>query len=247
MVQPPAQRRRQAGPDSAGGDEGFTLMEVLVAVAILALSLTSLLGSQLESMQATRYARQISAAAFLAEYQLIEIEWQQRQDGWQTNDITFKGDFDDQGWPDIEYECLVDYIELPEYNQMVAAKQAADQGTDGDEAYTQDAADTTFDALGIVWPIIKSAIENSIRRASCTVFWKNGKVDEEFDVITFWTDPKGLTQIPQMGGEYTEEDDKSGEDGGGSDPGGRPGSGGSPLQPGQPQGSGGGAMGSFVP
>ena len=57
----------------AKADSGFTLLEVLVAVAILALSLTSLLGSQIESMQATRYARQISAAAFLAEYQLIEI------------------------------------------------------------------------------------------------------------------------------------------------------------------------------
>jgi type II secretion system protein I len=213
MSKPPAQRRLEAGRQEAvGNDEGFTLLEVLVAVAILALSLTSLLGSQIESMQATRYARQISAAAFLAEYQLIEIEWEQRQDGWQTNDVSFKGDFGDQGWPDIDYECLVDYIELPEYNQMMQAKEQADQATDGDDAYTQDAADSTFSALGIVWPIIKAAIENSIRRASCTVYWKNGKVDEEFDVITFWTDPTGLTQLPQMGGEYTDEDDKSGED-----------------------------------
>lgn len=214
MARPPGARRlaaqRGAQRNAIGGGEGFTLLEVLVAVAILSLSLTSLLGSQIESMQATRYARQITAVAFLAEHQLIEIEWQQRDDGWQTSDVTFKGDFDDEGWPDISYECLVDFIELPEYNEMVRAKEATD--TDGDDNYgPQDAADQTFSALAIVWPMIKNAIENSIRRASCTVYWKNGKIEEEFDVVTFWSDPKGLTQMPDLGGEYSEADDKSGE------------------------------------
>ena len=55
------------------GQAGFTLLEVLIAVAILALSLTSLLGSQIDSLRATRYAQGITAAAFLAELkQLLE-------------------------------------------------------------------------------------------------------------------------------------------------------------------------------
>ena len=53
------------------GARGFTLLEVLVAVAILSLSLTSLLGSQMQAMRATDRARQLSAIAFLAEAQLI--------------------------------------------------------------------------------------------------------------------------------------------------------------------------------
>ncbi len=218
------------GDARTAGQGGFTLLEVLIAVAILGVSLTSLLGSQIESMQATRYARQLSAAAFLAEYQLVEIEWQQRKDGWQTSDVTYQGDFDEQGWPEMEYECFVDFIELPEYNQMVAAKEAADQDTDGDDAYVQDAGDQAFGALGMVWPMVKAAIENSIRRASCKVMWRNGKVDEEFDVVTFWTDPSGLAAVPTLGGEFdTNADDTSsdgsGSPGGGATGGGRPGSG----------------------
>lgn len=227
-----ASMEREDAPMSAplgpGPQKGFTLLEVLIAVAILAVSLTSLLGSQLDSMQATKYARQLTAAAFLAEYQLVEIEWQQRQDGWQTNDVTYEGDFDDQGWPEIKYECFVDYIELPEYNQLLQAKEDADRDTDGDAAYTQDAGDNAFGALGMIWPIVKAAIENSIRRASCVVRWKNGNVDEEFDVATFWSDPTALTSIPTMGGEFnTATDDPiNGQDGGTGTTGGANGGGG---------------------
>jgi hypothetical protein len=79
----------------------------------------------------------------------------------------------------------------------------------------------------MVWPIVKEAIENSIRKVDCTVSWKHGNIHEEFKVQTFWTDPVALTQLPQAGGEFTEQDDPSGsnEEGGegGTDPGGAPG------------------------
>src|SRR5690606_37718888 len=98
-----------------GGGGGFTLLEVLLAVAILAISLTSLLSSQMAALRATRYARGVSVAAFLAESKLIDIEWELRKDGWGDNDKEFEGDFSEEGWPDARYTCLVDMIELPDY------------------------------------------------------------------------------------------------------------------------------------
>ncbi len=61
-------------PSSAKHSRGFTLLEVLIAIGILSMSLTSLLSSQMASMRATRYAQGVTAAAFLAEHQLLEIE-----------------------------------------------------------------------------------------------------------------------------------------------------------------------------
>ncbi|MCB9715247.1 MAG: prepilin-type N-terminal cleavage/methylation domain-containing protein [Myxococcales bacterium] len=217
------------------GARGFTLLEVLVAVAILSLSLTSLLGSQMQAMRATDRARQLSAIAFLAEAQLIEIEWELKRDGWGVDDQTFDGDFSEQGWPDVHYACVVDLIEMPDYNQLVEAKDASE--TDGDDDYIQDAGDQAFGALGMVWPVVKEAIEQSIRKSSCTVRWniaqRKGKGNKKLDdpvcdedeldcltIMTFWTDPAKLDQLPSLGGEVTDEDDPSTDDGGGGGGGG---------------------------
>jgi type II secretion system protein I len=181
---------------SAARARGFTLLEVLIAVAILSTSLTSLLRSQMDSMRATRYAQGVTAAVFLAEFQLQEIEWIQRRDGWAMTDRKFEGTFGEQGWPDTKYDCLVDFIELPEYSALARANDANRnmQGT-----YVAKQKDKAFSALGMVWTIIKKAIEQSIRKASCTVRWKDGKIEHDFTVETFWTDPAKLASLPAPG------------------------------------------------
>lgn len=214
---------------------GFTLLEVLVAVAILSITLSSLLGSQIAAIRATDQARRLSSVAFLAEGQLVEIEWELRRDGWGTDDQTFEGDFSEEGWPDVEYVCVIDLIEMPDYQELVAAKDAAESEGDEMSAY-MDAGDQAFGALGMVWPIVKEAIEQSIRKAWCTVRWSaDGKPRRQSDawecgehenecltISTFWTDPEKLKTLPQLGGEATDEDDgRDGDDGGAGGEGGR--------------------------
>jgi prepilin-type N-terminal cleavage/methylation domain-containing protein len=203
------------------GEGGFTLLEVMIAVAILGVSMTSLLTSQVASVRATRYAQAITSVAYLAEYQLIEVEWLMEKDGgWVREDRNYEGSFSDLGWPDVRYECLVDFIELPEYSKLRAAKDAAARETDGQTGvYYKSAGDQAFTALGLVWPMVKIAIENSIRKVTCKVKWKQGKYKHEMEVATFWTDPEKLVAIPQMGGEAL-----PGEEGGGAGGAGGPGS-----------------------
>jgi type II secretion system protein I len=224
---------------------GFTLLEVLVAVAILAIMLSSLMGSQLNSIQATRYARDISIAALLAEWQLVELETQQRKTGFVKSDVELDGDFADQGWDDFEWTCTVHFVELPDYNELVAAKDETDEASGAKDDNMVSAGDQMFGALGMVWPIVKNAIESSIRKVTCTVTWKTGNIDYEYDVQTFWTDPAGMTALPGAGGEFTDADDPSNQ----ADPndpntsgGGRGGTGGT-LPPSMGGGTGPGKMG----
>ncbi len=200
------------------GDGGFTLLEVMIAVAILGVSMTSLLTSQVASIRATRYAQALTSVAFLAEYQMIEVEYQMQIDGgWVREDRVYEGNFADQGWPKITYKCLVDFIELPDYSKLRAAKDSAQEDESG--ADYQDASDQAFTALGLVWPMVKQSIENSIRKVVCTVTWSEGRREREMQVSTFWTEPEKLTSVPGLGGEALPGDDeeaKAGQSGGGS-------------------------------
>lgn len=184
---------------------GFTLLELLIAVATLSLALTSLLHSQMNAVRMTQRAQMNTAVAFLADYQMVELEWQvkQEEDGWGNNDKEYAGTFADQGWPEIRYQCLVDMIELPDYSALQRAADAADDDGGGDGV--QDAGEQALDGLGVFWPVIKGAIENSVRKVSCTLHWNDGDVPREFTAQTYWTDPTKLNQIPDAGGEVVDE------------------------------------------
>ena len=239
-------------PRGYGGKAGFTLLEVLVAVAILSITLSSLLGSQIAAIRATDHARRLSSVAFLAEGQLVEIEWELKRDGWGTDDKTFEGDFSEEGWPDVEYVCTVDLIEMPDYNELMAAKEASESEGDEMSAY-MDAGDQAFSVLGMAWPIIKEAIEQSIRKSWCTVRWspdgEPGRLSDEPDcgeaenecltVATVWTDPEKLKTLPQFGGEAGGDGQ---EEGGEEGEGGKDGAGGAGGTGGRgSSGAGGGA------
>lgn len=226
---------------------GFTLLEVLVAVAILAVSLSSLLSSQMMSLQATRYARDISVAALLAEWQIVELETKTRREGFVSSDVEVEGDFSDQGWDQFEWACTIHFVELPDYNQLVESKDQADEASGAKDDNMIGAGDQMFGALGMVWPMVKAAIENSIRKVTCTVTWTSGKIPYEYDVQTFWTNPEALKNLPGAGGEFSEADDPSNQgDPSGGDPttstGGRPGGGTLPPSMG---GGGTGSMGNM--
>jgi type II secretion system protein I len=230
MAVPARSRAAAARGRRVGGASGFTLLEVLIAVAILSVSLSSLMASQINSMAATRYARDISAIALLAEYQLIEIEFQQRKEGFVNSDVELEGDFSDHGYDDVEWKCTVHFVELPEYNQMMEAKEGVDEVTGKEDDNVIDTGDQAFAGLGMVWPIVKAAIENSIRKVDCTITWQQGNIAQEYTVQTFWTNPAALLNLPGAGGEVTDADDpaNTGEE---SESGGKPGSGGGGMTP----------------
>jgi prepilin-type N-terminal cleavage/methylation domain-containing protein len=199
------------------GDQGFTLLEVMVAMAILAMSMTSLLASQTASIRATRYAQQVTAIAFLVEFQLIETEYVMRKEGgWILQDKIYEGNFALQGWPEIRHKCVVDFLEIPDYSKLRAAKDESDRAKQGESGlYYKDASDKAFGALAMVWPMVKQAIERSIRKVNCTVYWKDGSIPNEFTISTFWADPEKLKTLPGLGGEAKEGDDADVPGGGG--------------------------------
>lgn len=80
--------------------EGFTLLEVMVAVAILAIALTSLFGSQSSSVALATETRFNTQAPLLARMQLTKIQEEEQI-------IPGEGDFGDD-FPGFHWELTVE-------------------------------------------------------------------------------------------------------------------------------------------
>ncbi len=86
---------------------GFTLLEVMIAVAILAITLTVLFGSQSQSLSLAAEAKFNTHAAFLMQEKLAELEAEQSE---LYND---EGDFG-EAYPGFRWKIEIDDLYLTE-------------------------------------------------------------------------------------------------------------------------------------
>lgn len=70
---------------------GFTLLEVLVAVAILGIGLTAIFSTQWVSFASVKHTRNVNEATGLVRCKMSEIEWDLRQNGFQITDVVETG------------------------------------------------------------------------------------------------------------------------------------------------------------
>jgi prepilin-type N-terminal cleavage/methylation domain-containing protein len=76
---------------------GFTLLEVMIALSILAVSLFVLVQTQASAVLMTASAEQDIVITMLAEQKIAEIQMKLEREGWKDSDIEESGDFKDFG------------------------------------------------------------------------------------------------------------------------------------------------------
>jgi len=90
------------------GTSGFTLLEVMVAMAIIAIALTAVLGSQSQSLSLASEAKFSTTVALLAQSKMAEIEAEKPED--LTSD---SGDFGDD-YPGYRWDKSVNDVTFDE-------------------------------------------------------------------------------------------------------------------------------------
>jgi len=87
-------------------------MEVLIAITILALVLTVLLGTQSNAVQRGAMANQTTTATLLGRSRMLEIESDLLADGFNEGEQTDRGDFRKEGFADFDWDVLIEPIEI---------------------------------------------------------------------------------------------------------------------------------------
>jgi general secretion pathway protein I len=170
----------------AGTRRGFTLLEVIVALSILAISLTVLLQSQATSLQFAGRSRDISVATLLARGKMVDIQQKLFHEGFVQNDQSSDGDFEKEGHPEIKWKARVSEIELDLTNllgmcQNLSDKNApkGDKGKKGGQASND--CGTLLSSVGSFGGLL-SEIGRSMRAVELDVEWPVGRYTEHINL-----------------------------------------------------------------
>lgn len=173
---------------------GFTLLELMIAVFILAMAVAVLLGTESTSMRMMGYANNTSVVTMLTRSKMQDIEYEVQQtikeEGVKDNYVEeLSGDFGDQGYDDITWTALVQSIELTDEasNDFVESVTNQLYGT-GDEGGTLSGNTTITQFLPLMvsfMPTIINQLGQRIRKITLTTSWDYLGIEQTLTVSQF--------------------------------------------------------------
>lgn len=205
---------------------GFTLLEVLIAVAILGLALTVILSSQVGLFSSHQHAGNLSVAVGLSRCKMGELEEKLLRTGYPLADENDEGPCcgDEE---ERAFHCTfkIERVQLPKASgldsmgrdggvdlasgglgalgalatggQMLGAdagigsiaSMLSGAGTGTGTGATPSAQSMAPLVMGMVYPDLKPMLEESIRKVTVVVHWKEGGNDRELSIEQYITNP----------------------------------------------------------
>lgn len=142
--------------------KGFSLLEIMVAVTILATSFVILIGSQSSSLRASQRAERLTTATLLAQQKMAEYEIQLQQDidrrKFPRDEKEETGTFDEP-FEDYRWLWKIKKVELPVLNAG---------GEEGGNPY-----------IATYLKNVSQQISKSVRELELTIFWGDEEVPQE--------------------------------------------------------------------
>lgn len=164
-------------PAGSNTEGGFTLLEVLIALGIMAVAFGSILNIEMSSIQGSRRAADHHILVMLARNKVLETE------------VTLEGQefsavkTEDSGRFSSPYEAYrwkteIKELELPNLQLQMNPEE-------GEEERTQNSANNAFFVSQIKGMVTKYLSE-SIREVVITIFWGPEKDPRQMQVSFFW-------------------------------------------------------------
>lgn len=87
--------------------QGFTLLETIIAMAILALALMAIFNINSVAVSTHAYTKRLTVATLLARSKMTDIEQELFDKGFNADDDEMDGDFSDEGWPSFHWRAKI--------------------------------------------------------------------------------------------------------------------------------------------
>lgn len=178
-------------------ERGFTLLEVVVALGILAVSLGVLLEAQVSSLASAGRARDLTVASLLARAKMVDIEQRLFDEGFTLGDTEDEGDFTDEGHPEIKWKYKVMEVEI-DLGELGGSSGGEEEG--GEDA---DGFDVASLLGGMAAPLegLTKQMGESLRMVELVVTWPAGRYTESMRVHSIVTrDDLGIANRADVAG-----------------------------------------------
>jgi prepilin-type N-terminal cleavage/methylation domain-containing protein len=180
--------RRRGTRRPAGG---FSLIEVMVSLAILAMALVVLSRVVTTNVSAANHARMTTAATFLARTRISMMEQSLLEYGFAEMDGEDNGDFTQEGFPAFRWYTSVERIELPA-DSTQKVQQASSKATQSNNPMEM-LSGFMGGFMATLMDPIRLGLQESVRKLTVRVKWNEaGKLEQSFEVVNFLTDPSRL-------------------------------------------------------
>ncbi len=191
---------------------GFTLLETVVAMAILALSLMAIFDLNAGAIATHTYTKKLTVATLLSRSKMTDLEQNLFDKGFSNDDEEEGGDFSDEGWPSFKWRAKIiapktdglspEQVMGALFNIPMGKEGAGDPlaglfgggGAAGAAAGAAGAAGGAGGAMAMLGPMagmaqaqftqMLSQISKTVREVHLTVSWKDGKRTESIDLVT---------------------------------------------------------------
>jgi len=162
--------------------KGFTLLEVMVAMAILGLSFTAVFHLFTHSMRLAVRAKNLTIATTLTRQKIFDckeaLEKENKGDRY-SGYFKKEGDFADLGYENFRFKCYSYPFEMPAPNMDQIAAGLKEKGPEG--------MGLVGASAGLIAPVVRqlaTALRGALRELVVIVSWQEGKNTEKIEVAT---------------------------------------------------------------
>lgn len=176
---------RSAEPKHA---DGFTLLEVVIALAIMVLSFSSILAVEGGSINATARAKQMNIVAMLARNKMVETEFELQNKPLNEAKKEESGTFNTP-YEDFRWKTTIKEIEFPALNLgSTTGSEAPNPSRSSSSSSGSSVGQLQTQMESTVTKMLTTYINKTIREVTVSIIWKKGNTDQTYSLATFWVD-----------------------------------------------------------
>ena len=171
-------------------NKGFTLIEVMFAIAIIGVGIGSVIIAENNSLNATFRAKRMGTVAMLAKNSLIEAERALTGKTFDEAKEEEHGKFD-APFAEYSWERKIKKITFPNLMESMSTSGAPAAANADSSKFAQSGGVTSTDTnIENVVKIATTYLSKSTREISVTIKWKDKGIDQKFSVSQYWIDLK---------------------------------------------------------